>query len=86
MAGTGAGDFEATSWNAIYVRKEVPDSVVKTLNAALNEVLNDPAIKQKAIDVGIVARGSTTEALDKQLTSDIAKWSTVIEKAGIEKR
>ena len=82
----GAGDFEATSWNAIYVRKEVPDEVVKTLNAALNEVLNDPVIKQKAIDVGIVAKGSTPEALDKQLTSDIAKWSAVIEKAGIEKR
>jgi len=82
----GAGDFVATSWNAIYVRKDVPDDVVKTLNAALNEVLNDATIKQKAIDVGIVAKGSTTEALDKQLTSDITKWSAVIEKAGIEKR
>jgi tripartite-type tricarboxylate transporter receptor subunit TctC len=82
----GAGDFVATSWNAIYVRKEVPDDIVKTLNAALNEVLNDPTIKQKAIDVGIEAKGSTTEALDKQLTSDIAKWSAVIEKAGIPKR
>jgi len=79
-------DFEATSWNAIYAPKGVSDDIVKTLNTALNEVLNDPAIKQKANDMGIVAKGSTPEALNKRLTDDIAKWSAVIQKAGIEKR
>ncbi|MCW5685877.1 MAG: tripartite tricarboxylate transporter substrate binding protein [Pseudolabrys sp.] len=79
-------DFEATSWNAIYAPKGVSDDIVKTLNTALNEVLNDPTIKQKANDMGIVAKGSTPEALNKRLTDDIAKWSAVIQKAGIEKR
>ena len=60
--------------------KEVP-----MLNA-LNEVLADPDVKKKALELGIDARGSTPQDIQTRLKNDIVKWSEVITKAGIEKR
>lgn len=82
----GGGDYEATSWNAIYAPAGTPADVVKTLNTAMNEVLADPEVRQKALGMGIEARGSTPDEIQARLKSDIEKWGKVIEKAGIEKR
>jgi tripartite-type tricarboxylate transporter receptor subunit TctC len=82
----GGGDFEATSWNAIYAPAATPPEVVRTLNSALREVLSDAAVKRKALELGIEARASTPDEIQARLIADIAKWSAVIDKAGIEKR
>ncbi len=82
----GGGDFEATSWNAIFAKAGTPPEIVKTLNTALNEVLADPEVRKKALEMGIEARGSTPQELEARLKSDIEKWGKVIDKAGIEKR
>jgi tripartite-type tricarboxylate transporter receptor subunit TctC len=78
--------FEATSWNAIFARAGTPPEVVATLNKALNEVLADPEVRKKALELGIDARGSTPQEIQDRLKADIVKWGQVIEKAGIEKR
>jgi tripartite-type tricarboxylate transporter receptor subunit TctC len=83
---SGVGDFEVTSWNAIYVPTGTPAEVVKRLNAALHEVLSAPDLKQRFSSFGIEARASTPEELNARLKSDIAKWSGVIEKVGIPKQ
>ncbi len=82
----GVPQFEVTSWNAIFVKAGTPPEVIKTLNTALNEVLSDPEVRKKALELGIDARGSTPQEIQDRLKDDIVKWSQVIEKAGIEKR
>lgn len=81
----GGGDFEAQSWNAIFARSGTPPEVIKTLNAALQEVLADPELKKRALDLGIEAKASTPEEIGQRLKDDIAKWGKVIERAGIAK-
>jgi tripartite-type tricarboxylate transporter receptor subunit TctC len=78
--------FDVTSWNAIFAPAKTPADVIAALNKALNEVLNDPEVKSKALAVGIDARGSTPEEIGKRLQDDIAKWSKVIADAKIEKQ
>lgn len=82
----GEPKWEVTSWNAIFAPAGTPPDVVATLNKALNEVLADPEVKKKALELGIDARGSTPQEIQARLKDDIGKWSAVIEKAGIEKR
>ena len=82
----GAGDFEAVSWNAIYAPAAVPPEVVKTLNAALRDVLADAEVRKKALDLGIEAKASSPEEIQARLKADIEKWSKVIEAAGIAKQ
>jgi tripartite-type tricarboxylate transporter receptor subunit TctC len=82
----GGGDFEARSWNAIFAPKGTPPEVVRTLNAALREVLDMPDLKKRALDLGIEAKASSPEEILDRLKSDIDKWAAVIERAGIAKQ
>ncbi|MBW6422179.1 tripartite tricarboxylate transporter substrate binding protein [Rhizobium sp. XQZ8] len=82
----GVKDFDVTSWNAIFAPKGTPPEAIKVLNAALVEVLADPALKKRFADLGVEARSSTPEEIGKRLADDITKWSAVIEKAGIPKQ
>ena len=82
----GGGDFEARSWNAIFAPKGTPPEAIKTLNAALREVLDLPELKKRALDLGIEAKSSSPEEILERLKSDIDKWAVVIERAGIAKQ
>lgn len=82
----GVNNFEVTSWNAIFAKEGTPPEIVATLNKALNEVLADPEVRKKALDLGIDARGSSPAEIQARLKDDIVKWGQVIDKAGIEKR
>ena len=82
----GGGDFEAVSWNAIYAPAATPPEVVKTLNAALRDVLADAEVRKKALDLGIEAKASSAEEIQARLKADIEKWTKVIETAGIAKQ
>lgn len=82
----GGGDFEARSWNAIFAPKGTPPEVIKTLNAALREVLDTPDLKKRALELGIEAKASTPEEIHARLKDDIEKWAKVIARAGIERQ
>jgi len=82
----GAGDFEATSWNGLFVKAGTPPAIVAQLNKAVAEVLADPDLKRRLLDMGIIADPTSPEALTAFLKADIAKWAEVIERNKIEKR
>ncbi|MBO0765924.1 MAG: tripartite tricarboxylate transporter substrate binding protein [Hyphomicrobiaceae bacterium] len=82
----GAGDFETTAWNGLFVKAGTPPEIVAQLNKVVAEVLSDPDLKQKLLGMGIIADPSSPEALAAFFKRDIAKWAEVIEKNKIEKR
>ncbi len=83
---SGVADYDVVSWNALFAPARTPPEIIKTLNSALQEILADPDLKKRLIDLGIEARASTPQELSDRLTSDIDKWAKVIEKAGIPKQ
>ena len=82
----GVAGFDVVAWNGLYAPTGTPKEIIDTLNAALHEVLADPALKKRALDLGIDARASTPADLDARMRSDIAKWGAVIAKAHIPKQ
>jgi tripartite-type tricarboxylate transporter receptor subunit TctC len=82
---SGIAGFDVTAWNGLYAPAGTPNAVIQTLNAALHEVLADPALKKRALDLGIDAKASTPAELDARMRSDITKWGSVIEHAHIPK-
>ena len=85
-AEAGLKSFEVVSWNGISVPAATPQPVVNTLVKAINEVLPLPDVQHKSQALGMEMRGSQPADMDKRMADDIAKWSSVIEKAGIQKR
>jgi tripartite-type tricarboxylate transporter receptor subunit TctC len=86
VAEAGVPGFDVTSWNAIYAPAGTPGPIVDKLNAALRDVLAEPDLKKRALDLGIDAKGSTPAEMDARMRSDIDKWSKVIESAHIPKQ
>jgi tripartite-type tricarboxylate transporter receptor subunit TctC len=74
----GAGDFDVTSWNGLFVRAGTPAAIIAQLNAAMREVLADEGLKERLLGVGILADPTSPEELTTFFKSDIAKWADVI--------
>lgn len=83
---SGVKDYEVTSWNALFVPAGAPAQVAEILNKSLREVLVDPDVKKRLLALGISAKASSPDELRARLQGDIAKWSAVIERAGIAKQ
>jgi tripartite-type tricarboxylate transporter receptor subunit TctC len=83
---SGIKDYEVSSWNGISVPAATPKAVIETLTRAINDVLPDPDVQEKAGKLGMEMRGSTPDEMAARMRADTAKWAAVIEKAGIPKR
>ena len=82
----GVANYDVVSWNALFAPAGTPPEVIKTLNQALQEILSEPEVRKRLLELGIEAKGSTPEEISARLKSDIDKWQKVIEKAGIPKQ
>jgi len=82
----GVADYDVVSWNALFAPAATPPDIVRTLNQALQEILVEPEVKQRLLELGIEAKGSTPEEISARLKADIGKWQKVIEKAGIPRQ
>jgi tripartite-type tricarboxylate transporter receptor subunit TctC len=83
---SGFKDYKVTSWNGISAPAGTPAAVVERLNKEINAIVAMPDVKQKLLDLGVEARGSTPQALGQLLVAEIDKWKQVVERAKIEKQ
>jgi tripartite-type tricarboxylate transporter receptor subunit TctC len=86
VAESGVLGYQASSWNAISLPAKTPRPIIDRLNKEINTALAAPEVKNKLLDLGVVARGGTPEQMKTLLVSDIEKWRGVIERAKIEKQ
>jgi putative tricarboxylic transport membrane protein len=73
--------FAIYYWQGLFAPSKTPDAVIKTLNAAVNEVANDPEVLKLWHDTGVEAFPKdirTPAASEKYLKSEIARWAKVI--------
>lgn len=80
---SGLPDYVVTSWNGLASRAGLADPILRKLNKLIVTALEDPALQDKALRLGMEARGSTPEEMRNRMAQDIVKWRTVIEKANI---
>ena len=85
MDAAGLKGFEVVNWYGMIGPKNLPDDVVKTLNAALVKVMADKdVIKTLAAQGGMTATSSTPEAFYTLMSDERKKWGELIKKADIK--
>jgi tripartite-type tricarboxylate transporter receptor subunit TctC len=82
----GVANFEVSSWNALYAPAKTPREALRTLNRELKAVLAEDDIRKRFFDLGIEARPSQPQELEKRMRSEIERWGKVIVEAGIERQ
>jgi len=76
--------FEVQTLYAILAPAGTSSEIVRRLNEAITESLRAPDVKQRIEADGSKTISGTPEALTRMMTSEIAKWSQVIKRAGIK--
>lgn len=86
LAESGVAGYHASSWNGFVAPVNTPRPIVERLTREINAALNTPDVRLKMLEIGVEARGSTSEQMRDLMVSEIAKWKEVIERAGIPKQ
>jgi tripartite-type tricarboxylate transporter receptor subunit TctC len=79
--------LEILYWHAIFAPTGTPDAVVNKLNAALQEIVSDPAIVKAWADTGVTPypkEQRTPAAARAMLKSEIARWGQVVRDNNIQ--
>jgi tripartite-type tricarboxylate transporter receptor subunit TctC len=82
----GTKDLIAYTWNAIFLPRNAPADIVKTLNAAAVEAMKSPVVAAKLSGLG--AKIATPEQMTPQyladlVKSEIEKWAVPIKASGV---
>jgi len=85
VAESGIAGFEVVQWYGIATHKQTPAATVQTLNREIVKALQLPDVKSRLEDDGSVPAGSTPQALDAFMRSELVKWDKVIKSAGIKR-
>ncbi|GMU73543.1 MAG: tripartite tricarboxylate transporter substrate binding protein [Burkholderiales bacterium] len=80
----GAPKLLSSTWFALLAPKGTPAPIVDKLNAAVNEILKDPAVKKRLADMGATTLGGTPTQLAEHLAAETAKWGNVVRAANIQ--
>lgn len=79
----GVPGVELTQWYALFAPAKTPASVVKQLNASLNQVLNDSDIVARMQADGANVQSSSPGELHDLLMNESEKWQHVVRQAGL---
>ena len=82
VAESGFPGFEALAWNGVLVAAGTPKPIVTRLNAELNAILKDAAVKSALNAQGFELVGGTPEDFAHLIRSESDKWAPVIKKTG----
>lgn len=84
VAESGVPGFQATNWYCLLAPAKTPKDIITRLNAEVVKILGRPDIKAKLLGQNIEAASSTPEDLERYLRDDIARWTEVVNAAGLK--
>ncbi|MEJ8838251.1 Bug family tripartite tricarboxylate transporter substrate binding protein [Ramlibacter sp. AN1133] len=70
--------FESVTWFGFYGPKGLPADITTKVNAALNQALHDPEVKDRLARLGIEPVGGTPRQFAAMLEKDRAKWKKIV--------
>jgi tripartite-type tricarboxylate transporter receptor subunit TctC len=82
----GLPGVESSVWNAFFLPKGTPEPIVRKLNKAMGEMLDNAGVRKRLEDLGLEItprEQRSPEYLAKFLPEDIERWRKVIVAAGI---
>ncbi|MCB4823528.1 Bug family tripartite tricarboxylate transporter substrate binding protein [Roseicella aerolata] len=82
MAEAGMADFVVTVWGGFVVPAATPRPVIEKLNAALRQVVEDPAQRQRIEQTGARPIWTTPEAAAARAAAERPMWRKLVQDSG----
>ena len=84
FAEVGYPKVEVLNWQGLIAPKGTPKTIIDKLNAAANEALKDPQLRELMLSQGNEIGGGTPADFATLIKSESAKWSAVVKTANIK--
>jgi tripartite-type tricarboxylate transporter receptor subunit TctC len=85
LAEAGLPGFDVSAWTGLFVPVGTPAAVIDRLNAATRKILDDQKYVALIHTMGTDVAASTPEQFGAFVRDDVARWTKVIDNAGIPK-
>jgi tripartite-type tricarboxylate transporter receptor subunit TctC len=80
-------DFRNLSaWTGVFAPKGTPPEVVEKLSEALRSILDEPAVRQRLVEIGFEAKWLGPKAFAEHVAADIELWAQFTREAGLERQ
>src|SRR5215510_12239873 len=76
--------YEASALFGMGAPKNTPKEIIAKLNAEVNAILAEPAIKARLVELGGAPLIQTPEQFGKDIVAETEKWKKVVEGAGLK--
>ena len=83
LAEEGVAGFDVDLWYGLLAPAGTPKEIVGRYNAAVNEILSTPRVREALEKQGLVAVGGPPERLGDLVRKDLDRWARVVKDAGI---
>ena len=83
LAQSGFPGFDVTSWYGILAPASTPSDLVQKLNGEIVDALAQKDIQERFSALGIEPVGGSPAQFAATINADMARWATVVKKAGI---
>jgi tripartite-type tricarboxylate transporter receptor subunit TctC len=80
----GFGVYEASSWAGFFVPASTPSAVLDTINAAVNEALDEPDVRNQLELVGVLPRKRSRADAVKFVAGEINRWGERVKAIGLQ--
>lgn len=78
LSESGAGDIDVPQWSALFAVEGTPAPVISQLRRAVDESLNDAALKQQLLGLAMETVAMTPDAFQQRMTQDRERWAKLI--------
>ena len=84
FAEAGYPKVEVLNWQGLIAPKGTPKAIIDKLNAAANETLKDPQLRELMLSQGNEIGGGSPAEFASLIKAESAKWSAVVKTANIK--
>ncbi|MCA0300865.1 MAG: tripartite tricarboxylate transporter substrate binding protein [Proteobacteria bacterium] len=76
--------IDLVGWNAILAPAGTPRDIVDRMSAEIRKLVQTPEGKEKLLDMGLLATGTTSAELAEIMRTGCAAWGDAVKRAGVE--
>jgi tripartite-type tricarboxylate transporter receptor subunit TctC len=84
MAESGLADLQMITWNGLVAPAGVPDAIISRLNAAINDGLKQPQIRDALRKFSSEPIGGTPQEFAALVATETKKWAEIVRIAGVK--
>jgi len=76
-------NYEAIGWFGLMAPAGTPSAIVEQLSAEVAKAMATPVIRNRATDLGAAPVGNTPAQFERFVRDEVARWTRIIQQAGI---